>query len=107
MMSLTPRPSAPPARPGPDLTEEAMSLERCHPASPYRAVDWRRRLATCLRRGSLPRLDGWADDPVERAVAFEAALQACGDDPRDPRLVDADPALAHALLIWLDGGPRR
>ncbi len=80
-----------------------MSLELCHPASPRRAVDWRWRSASCISRGLLSSHCGWADAWVERAVAFQEALDDRDGDPHHPRLADPDPVLAAAHEVWLDG----
>ena len=68
---------------------EPVSLALCHPASPRRAADWRWRTATRLRGGLLPTRCGWVDTWVERAVAFQAALDDRGGGPHHPRPVCA------------------
>ncbi len=84
--------------------EGPMSLEACHPASPRRAVDWRRRSATCLRMGLLPPHPAWTDPWVERVVAFQNAQGDCQGILHHPRLADLDPVLAAAHDLQLDGG---
>lgn len=85
-----------------------MSLELCHPAGPRRAVDWRWRLASGLRDGTFPAGCGWADPWVERAVAYQEALDSVGGDPHHPHTTGVDPALAEAHRLRLgDDRPRR
>jgi len=81
-----------------------VSVELCHPASPRRAVDWRWRAATCLRRGLLPAHPAWSDPWVERVVTFQKALDDPDGDQHRPRLAEPDPALAAAYELHLDGG---
>jgi len=83
-------------------------LELCHPAGPRRAVDWRWRLANSLRNGTFPARCEWVDPWVERAVAYQDALDSVGGDPHHPHTTGVDPAMAEAHRLRLgDDRPRR